>query len=217
LAAASGRAAPAKPSSRLIAAASKIGFRSCARSWKRSVVRGPSGARREIDRRSWRSSDTPTSESRRCSTGWPIRPATTLHSSPTKPFATLDPTLRRVFLAPGHYVRVADTVGFITELPSELLNAFRATLEELEGAELLVHVIDASNPDWLRQRRSVETILRELGVDAKPTILAFNKIDASDPQFELPPDAIALSARTGAGIEALRARIAELLLARTAP
>ena len=134
-----------------------------------------------------------------------------------QPFATLDPTLRRVFLAAGRFARVADTVGFITELPSELLNAFRATLEELEGAELLVHVIDASNPDWPRQRRSVETILHELGLDAKPAILAFNKIDAAEPHFELPAGAIAISARTGLGIEALRARIAETLLAQALP
>jgi len=133
-----------------------------------------------------------------------------------QPFATLDPTLRRVFLAPGQYARLADTVGFITELPSELLSAFRATLEELEGAELLVHVIDASNPDWQRQRRSVEAILHELELDGKPTILAFNKIDAAAPHFELPADALALSARTGEGVDALRARITESLLARTA-
>jgi GTP-binding protein HflX len=126
-----------------------------------------------------------------------------------QPFATLDPTLRRVYLAPNVYVRLADTVGFITELPKELLNAFRATLEELEGADVLVHVLDASNPDWPRQRRSVEVILHELGVDTKPTLLAFNKIDLRDPHAEppLPDGAIAISARTGAGLDDLRARI----------
>jgi len=78
-----------------------------------------------------------------------------------QPFATLDPTLRRAYVAPGLNVRLADTVGFITALPQELVNAFRATLEELENADLLLHVSDASNPDWPRQKASVETILRE--------------------------------------------------------
>jgi GTP-binding protein HflX len=135
-----------------------------------------------------------------------------------QPFATLDPTLRRVYLAPNVYVRLADTVGFITELPKELMNAFRATLEELEGADVLVHVLDASNPDWPRQRRSVETILHELGVDTKPTLLAFNKIDVRDPHAEppLPPGAIGISARTGEGLDTLRARIVESLEAAKA-
>jgi len=130
-----------------------------------------------------------------------------------QPFATLDPTLRRVYLAPNVYVRLADTVGFITELPKELLNAFRATLEELEGADVLVHVLDASNPDWPRQRRSVEMILQELGVDTKPTILAFNKIDVriADAEPPLPPGAIGISAKTGEGLDTLRLRIVESL------
>jgi GTP-binding protein HflX len=124
-----------------------------------------------------------------------------------QPFATLDPTLRRVFLAPGRFVRLADTVGFITELPEELLAAFRATLEELEGADVLVHVMDASNPDWPRQRRSVDAILEELGVASKPTILAFNKTDVPAAPEPLPPGSVAVSAKTGAGLEELRARI----------
>ena len=134
-----------------------------------------------------------------------------------QPFATLDPTLRRVFLAPGVYVRLADTVGFITELPEELLAAFRATLEELEGADVLVHVMDAANPDWPRQRRSVETILEELGVAGKPTILACNKVDARDALGEPPPlpsGAIAISAKTGQGLDELRAQIVAALPAR---
>jgi GTP-binding protein HflX len=124
-----------------------------------------------------------------------------------QPFATLDPTLRRVYLAPGRFVRLADTVGFITELPEELLAAFRATLEELEGADVLVHVMDASNPDWPRQRRSVDAILEELGVATKPTILAFNKTDVPAAPEPLPPGSVAVSAKTGAGLEELRARI----------
>jgi GTP-binding protein HflX len=124
-----------------------------------------------------------------------------------QPFATLDPTLRRVYLAPGRFVRLADTVGFITELPEELLAAFRATLEELEGADVLVHVMDASNPDWPRQRRSVDAILEELGVASKPTILAFNKTDVPAAPEPLPPGSVAVSAKTGAGLDELRARI----------
>ncbi len=125
-----------------------------------------------------------------------------------QPFATLDPTLRKVYLSPERSVRLADTVGFITELPKELVAAFRATLEELRLARVLVHVLDASNPDWPRQQASVEAILRDLAIDSKPVVLAFNKWDAAggDPGA-LPPGAIAISARTGAGLESLRAAI----------
>jgi GTP-binding protein HflX len=125
-----------------------------------------------------------------------------------QPFATLDPTLRRVYLGPERYVQLADTVGFITELPKELVAAFRATLEELAGADVFVHVIDASNPDWPRQRESVEAILRDLDLAAKPVVLAFNKIDARAPDAPaLPPDGIAISVRAGLGLDALRAAI----------
>jgi GTP-binding protein HflX len=122
-----------------------------------------------------------------------------------QPFATLDPTLRRVYLAPDRFVRLADTVGFITELPKELVAAFRATLEELAGADVLVHVLDASNPDWPRQRASVDEILRELELEAKPVVLAFNKVDARAPDSPpLPPEGIPISVRTGAGLDVLR-------------
>ncbi len=131
-----------------------------------------------------------------------------------QPFATLDPTLRRIYLGPERFVRLADTVGFITELPKELVAAFRATLEELAGADVLVHVLDASNPDWPRQRASVEDILRELELDAKPAILAFNKVDARPPEGPpLPPGSFAISAKTGEGLDALRAAIAARLFA----
>ena len=128
-----------------------------------------------------------------------------------QPFATLDPTLRRAYLAPGVHVRVADTVGFITALPQELVNAFRATLEELNAADVLVHVHDAANPDWPRQKASVESILRELGLDEKPVIEVFNKIDRLDApaRSALPPGALEISAKTGAGIDTLRAAIVE--------
>ncbi len=125
-----------------------------------------------------------------------------------QPFATLDPTLRKVYLGPGRNVRVADTVGFITNLPKELVNAFRATLEELESADLLVHVMDAANPDWPRQRASVEAILEELKLNEKPMLLVFNKIDdaAEKPNVD---GAFLISARTGAGVDDLRQAIAD--------
>jgi GTP-binding protein HflX len=128
-----------------------------------------------------------------------------------QPFATLDPTLRRAYVGEHRSVRLADTVGFITALPKELINAFRATLEELDAADLLVHVMDAANPDWPRQRKSVETILAELGLDEKPTLLVFNKIDriAAADREALPPGSIGVSAASGEGIDRLREAIAE--------
>ncbi len=126
-----------------------------------------------------------------------------------QPFATLDPTVRRVYLGPGEYVRAADTVGFITDLPKDLVNAFRATLEELREADLLVHVLDSSNPDWPRQQRAVESLLHELELDARPRLLVFNKIDVVGATPNVSDGAVAISARTGAGLGALRAAIAE--------
>jgi GTP-binding protein HflX len=130
-----------------------------------------------------------------------------------QPFATLDPTLRRAYIAPGANVRLADTVGFITALPQELVNAFRATLEELDAADVLLHVHDASNPDWPRQKGSVEEILRELKLDEKPVIEVFNKVDRLDPaaRAALPSDAVEVSASTGEGVDKLRAAIVQRL------
>ena len=122
-----------------------------------------------------------------------------------QPFATLDPTIRRGYLEPHKYVRLADTVGFITELPKDLVSAFRATLEELREADLLVHVLDASNPDWPRQRVAVDAILHDLELDAKPRLLAFNKCDAVSGELPHEPGALHVSARTGAGLAELRA------------
>ena len=135
-----------------------------------------------------------------------------------QPFATLDPTLRRAYVAAGLNVRLADTVGFITALPQELVNAFRATLEELDAADLLLHVHDASNPDWPRQKASVEAILRELKLHEKPVIEVFNKVDRLDPSAReaIGPDAVEVSATTGEGIDRLRAAIAARLTATPA-
>jgi GTP-binding protein HflX len=130
-----------------------------------------------------------------------------------QPFATLDPTLRRVYLGDGLNVRLADTVGFITALPKELINAFRATLEELDVADLLLHVVDASSPDWPRQRASVEAILADLHLAGKPTLLVCNKVDRLDPagRAALPPEGIPVSATANDGIDRLRSAIAEAL------
>ena len=126
-----------------------------------------------------------------------------------QPFATLDPTIRRVYLAPGVYARLADTVGFITDLPKDLVNAFRATLEELREADLLVHVLDASNPDWPRQRESVEAILDELELGATPRIVVFNKADAVDGEPPHEPGSLLVSAATRRGLDELRERLAQ--------
>jgi GTPase len=133
-----------------------------------------------------------------------------------QPFATLDPTLRKVYLDPGQAAIVADTVGFISDLPKELVAAFRATLEEVVKATLLVHVIDASNPYWQRQRESVNVVLRELGAAGRPAIYVWNKIDAQ-PQpvsaADLGDFGILTSAKTGAGIAELKSAIAARLRA----
>lgn len=128
-----------------------------------------------------------------------------------QPFATLDPTMRRIYLNDDAAARLVDTVGFITELPKELVAAFRATLEELNDASVLLHVIDASNPDWPRQRESVDEILRTLDLAAKPVLLVANKIDAAYEGEVLPADAIGVSALEGEGLDALRERIIAML------
>lgn len=92
-------------------------------------------------------------------------------------FATLDPTMRQLSLPGSASVILADTVGFIRDLPHHLVEAFRATLEETEQADLLLHVIDISDPHWRDNVASVEQVLKELGVDAVPVIWVFNKID----------------------------------------
>gem|GEM_PF-2536070 len=95
-------------------------------------------------------------------------------------FATLDPLLRRVDLHdthPGYYFILSDTVGFIRDMPAELFTSFTATLEEVRQADLLLHVIDWTHPDWTGQKHEVEKVLRQLGVDPARVIPVFNKID----------------------------------------
>lgn len=124
-----------------------------------------------------------------------------------RPFATLDPLVRRAYLAPGKYARVADTVGFITDLPRDLVNAFRATLEELRQADLLLHVLDGGNAQWPRQRAAVDAILHELELDDAPRLVVFNKCDLRTPELAAEPSALCVSAKTGAGVDALRAAL----------
>jgi GTP-binding protein HflX len=94
-----------------------------------------------------------------------------------KLFATLDPVTRRISLPSGEIVLLTDTVGFIQKLPTQLVAAFRATLEELEDADLLLHVVDISHPNAYQHVQTVEATLRELCVDRKPQLLALNKVD----------------------------------------
>jgi GTP-binding protein HflX len=93
-------------------------------------------------------------------------------------FATLDTLTREVDLGEGQRARVTDTVGFIRKLPHHLVASFRATLEEARGADVLLHIVDASHPDWEGQMRVAEKVLAELGLADRPVILVFNKIDA---------------------------------------
>lgn len=94
-----------------------------------------------------------------------------------KLFATLDPVTRRIGLPSGEVVLLTDTVGFIQKLPTQLVAAFRATLEELEEADLLLHVIDISHPNAFEHTQTVDRTLSDLGVDSKPRLLALNKVD----------------------------------------
>ena len=135
-----------------------------------------------------------------------------------KLFATLDPTTRRLRFPAEKEIILADTVGFIRNLPKELFDAFRATLEELEAADLLLHVADASHPDLLQQISAVETILAEMELDRMPRLMILNKWD----QLEAParaeladafPHALTISAKKGDGCKALLEEL-ELLLLR---
>ncbi|MCO5228422.1 MAG: GTPase HflX [Thermomicrobiales bacterium] len=139
-----------------------------------------------------------------------------------KLFATLDPTTRRVTLPGGREVLLTDTVGFINNLPTQLIAAFRATLEEIEEATLLVHVVDVTHPNAPEQVATVDGTLEDLGVDDRPVLFALNKIDAlTDEQREMLEDAkpelgidgpsVAISAAKGLNIEELLGTIEKML------
>ncbi len=135
-------------------------------------------------------------------------------------FATLDPSSRRLRLPREREVVVNDTVGFIRDLPKDLLAAFRATLEEIRDSDLLVHMVDGAHAGHERQIASVEAILKDLGDDAIPRLLVFNKADLLDEQDRVERlagrDALCISARTGDGVDALLRRIDAALFSRAA-
>lgn len=133
-------------------------------------------------------------------------------------FATLDPLTREVDLGEGYRCLMTDTVGFIRKLPHHLVASFRATLEEVREADLLLHVIDASHPSWEEQRLVVDEVLGELGALDTPVLHVFNKIDALDGDVadavqervgNLIPDAVFTTTRDEGGLEPLRTRLRE--------
>jgi GTP-binding protein HflX len=121
-------------------------------------------------------------------------------------FATLDPTLRRLALPGGRVALLSDTVGFIRKIPHQLVAAFQATLEEIQEATVLLHVVDISHPHAQEQQTAVEGVLAELGLADRPTIVVYNKIDRlSQGSFSWRPGSgrVATSAKTGTGLEEL--------------
>ncbi|QFT20571.1 GTPase HflX [Pseudomonas sp. THAF187a] len=133
-------------------------------------------------------------------------------------FATLDPTLRRLELDDLGPIVLADTVGFIRHLPHKLVEAFRATLEESSNSDLLLHVIDAHEPERMAQIEQVQAVLKEIGANELPMLEVYNKLDlleGVEPQIQRDADGkplrVWLSAREGRGLELLRQAVAELL------
>ncbi|PZS20304.1 MAG: GTPase HflX [Pseudonocardiales bacterium] len=131
-------------------------------------------------------------------------------------FATLDPTVRRCQASDGRPYTLADTVGFVRHLPTQLVEAFRSTLEEVGDSELILHVVDASDADPEAQIRAVRAVLADIDALAVPEQLVFNKVDAADPEalvrlHRLAPDAVFVSALTGDGLTELRKVLEERL------
>ena len=123
-------------------------------------------------------------------------------------FATLDPTVRRAETQDGRVYTLSDTVGFVKHLPHDLIDAFKSTLEEVSGADVIVHVVDGAHPDPLGQIRAVRGVIAEIGGEKIPEIIALNKADIADPEvmalvMRAEPDAYPISVHTGAGINEL--------------
>lgn len=123
-------------------------------------------------------------------------------------FATLDPTVRKSQTSEGRIYTLSDTVGFVRHLPHQLIDAFKSTLEEVSGADLIVHVVDGSHPDPFEQIRAVREVINEIGGSEIPEIIAINKVDAADPEVVMEilrkeKNSFAFSARTGFGIDGL--------------
>jgi GTP-binding protein HflX len=129
-------------------------------------------------------------------------------------FATLDATTRRLRLPGGETVLATDTVGFVTKLPHELVEAFKSTLEVVAEADLLIHVVDASTPDPDLHIAAVREVLREIQADGVPELLAFNKADLDDADAAVlnsHPEALSVSARTGVGVDELLRAVSDRL------
>jgi GTP-binding protein HflX len=131
-------------------------------------------------------------------------------------FATLDPTVRRSTTPDGREFTLADTVGFVRNLPHQLVEAFRSTLEEVGNSDVVVHVVDGAHPDPAAQLATVRDVIGEVGARELPEIVVFNKSDVIDDDRRLllrglEPDAVFVSAHTGEGVDDLRQRIADLL------
>jgi GTPase len=131
-------------------------------------------------------------------------------------FATLDPTVRRCETADGRVYTLTDTVGFVRHLPHQLIEAFRSTLEEVAQANLILHVVDAADPDPEAQIRAVREVFADIDALGVPEQLVFNKVDAADQDLllrlrRLAPDALFVSARTGEGLDKLQAVIDDRL------
>ena len=127
-------------------------------------------------------------------------------------FATLDPTVRKTTSADGRIYTLSDTVGFVRHLPHQLIEAFKSTLEEVSGADLIVHVVDGSHPDPQEQIRAVREVITEIGGGEIAEIIAINKADIAPPEklmqlLREEPNSFAFSARTGFGIDTLVAAI----------
>lgn len=138
-----------------------------------------------------------------------------------KLFATLDPTTRLVSLPPTdkQNILLTDTVGFIKKLPHDLIESFKATLEEVRQADLLFHIVDFSHPNYDQQIVAVQDVLTQIGCEEKPQILVFNKTDQADPEavrrvLDFHAASVAVSAKTGEGIDTLLLEAARRLSAR---
>jgi GTP-binding protein HflX len=131
-------------------------------------------------------------------------------------FATLDPTVRKTLTPDGREYTLADTVGFVRNLPHQLVEAFRSTLEEIGDSDLIVHVVDASHPDPASQIATVRDVIGEVGARNIQELIVFNKIDLADETQRMAlrgmePESIGVSARSGEGLDELQARIAAML------
>ena len=138
-----------------------------------------------------------------------------------KLFATLDPTMRHLVLPSHQEILLSDTVGFIQKLPTDLVASFRATLEEVSEADLLLEVVDISHENAIEQSETVNEVLAELGAEEKPRVTALNKIDlvedAAEIDLSLFPNAVSISAREGQGLDALLQKIGEIAAAEMKP